>query len=255
MNSHNWYGIISNLTHRFDDRFTLTAGIDLRRYKGIHYRRLADLLGADAYYTNRNINIQGQFISEENPADPLSKMNNEDKLNYHNDGIVSWTGAYAQLEYSYEKLSTFISLSGSNQGFKRIDYFNYYQSDELNRAAGIDENMESGWENFFGGNVKAGVNYNINENHNVFANAGWLSRQPIFDNVFPYFTNEVNQDTPNQKIGAVELGYGWRNSWIALNAMYIIHNGSIAHSINKEMIQRPAILMLEITQLTRFTRV
>ncbi|MCK5103332.1 MAG: hypothetical protein KAR17_10975, partial [Cyclobacteriaceae bacterium] len=116
MNSHNWFGLISNLTHELSETFTLTAGIDLRRYKGMHYRRVTDLLGADAYYTNRNINTQGYFISEENPADPLSEMGNEDKLNYYNDGLVNWAGAYAQLEYSKDKISAFLSLSGSNQG-------------------------------------------------------------------------------------------------------------------------------------------
>ena len=50
---------------------------------------MTDLLGADAYYTNRDINTQGYFISEENPADPLSEMGNEDKLNYYNDGLVN----------------------------------------------------------------------------------------------------------------------------------------------------------------------
>ncbi|MCG8308195.1 MAG: TonB-dependent receptor [Cytophagales bacterium] len=220
MNSHNWYGIISNLTHQLSESFTLTTGVDLRKYQGIHYRRVTDLLGADAYYTNANINIQGQFISEENPADPLSKMGGEDKLHYYNDGIVSWAGAYAQIEYVKDKISTFLSLSGSNQGFKRVDYFNYYQSDALNRANGVDENMESNWENFLGGNIKAGLNYNIDQRHNVFINAGYLSRQPIFDNVFPNNTNQVSNETSNQKIAAIELGYGFRNSIAALNVNF-----------------------------------
>ncbi len=218
VNSHNWFGVISNLTHELNEAFTLTAGIDLRRYKGFHYRRLTDLLGADAYYTNRNINTQGYFISEENPANPLSKMGNEDKLNYYNEGLVNWVGAYGQMEYSNDQISAFLSLSASNQAFKRIDYFNYYQSDALNEAAGIQENMESDWQNFLGGNIKTGINYNINTNHNVFANAGYISRQPVFDNVFPFFTNQVSSDPKNQKITSFELGYGFRNSWLSLNA-------------------------------------
>ena len=217
MNSHNWYGIISNLTTELGEAFTLTAGIDLRKYKGFHYRRVADLLGADAYFTNRNINTSGYFISEENPAKPLSKMGDEEKLHYYNIGLVQWEGVYAQLEYSKNKISTFIQVSGSNQGFKRVDFFNYYQSDALNEAAGKDENMESPWKHYFGGNVKAGINYNINQHHNVFFNTGYMSRQPTFDNVFPYYTNRINQITPNQQIIAFELGYGVRNSWMALN--------------------------------------
>ncbi len=234
MNSHNWYGVISNLTHRINDVLTLTAGIDFRGYRGIHYRRMNNLLGADAYFTNRNINTTGYFISQEKPANAIVSLAGDEKLNYYNDGLVKWYGAYTQFEYTKDKLSTFISLSGSSQGFRRIDYFNYYYSDDMNKEADLGANMVSDWHNFLGGNIKAGANFNINDMHNVFVNAGLLSRQPIFDNVFPYFNNIPNDDSPNQKIYAIEAGYGFRNSWLNLN-LNIYHTKWIDRQINRSV--------------------
>ena len=49
----------------------------------------------------------------------------------------------------------------SQQGFKRIDYFNYLNS---------DPDRETNWENFLGGNIKGGLNWNIDENHNILPN-------------------------------------------------------------------------------------
>jgi hypothetical protein len=36
-----------------------------------------------------------------------------------------------------------------------------------------------------GGYVKGGANFNIDEKSNVFFNTGFISRQPLFDAVFP----------------------------------------------------------------------
>ena len=53
--------------------------------------------------------------------------------------MVSWAGIFAQLEYSNDKLTAFASVNGSNQGFKRIDHFNYLDS---------DPEQETEWQNF-----------------------------------------------------------------------------------------------------------
>ncbi len=214
MNSHNWYGILSTLEHELTDNFQITAGFDGRYYKGIHYRRMTDLLGSDAYFTNTDINKAGEFISQEKPAGAIVDMTNDARLNYYNDGIVGWLGLFTQLEYISDLFSAHITLSGSNQSYKRIDYFNYYYSDKLSEQAGLGENMVSETVNQLGGNVKAGMNYNINSQHNVFFNAGYYGRQPLFDAVFLNFVNEINENYTNEKVVGLELGYGFRSRFI-----------------------------------------
>ncbi|ETN94462.1 TonB-dependent receptor [Zhouia amylolytica] len=215
VNSHNWFGAIINFNNEINENWTFDLGADLRTYKGIHYRRLVDHLGSDVYVDNDNINENYRFINETyaptigNVWNVFKDTDKEVKIDYFNDGKVNWAGAFGQLEYKNEALSAFVQAAISNQGFKRIDYFNYLDS---------DPEQESDWENFLGGNVKGGLNYNINEQHNVFANAGYYSKQPLFDGVFiDYNSNTVNEDAVNEKVFGLELGYGFRSSRFRAN--------------------------------------
>ena len=49
---------------------------------------------------------------------------NEEKIDYHNDGFVRWSGVFGQLEYSNDDLSVFVQGAVSNQGFQREEFFN-----------------------------------------------------------------------------------------------------------------------------------
>ncbi|MGB5666754.1 MAG: carboxypeptidase-like regulatory domain-containing protein, partial [Maribacter sp.] len=52
MNSHNWFGAIANFHTDANENWSYDFGVDLRSYKGIHYRRVDNLLGADGYRDN-----------------------------------------------------------------------------------------------------------------------------------------------------------------------------------------------------------
>jgi len=208
VNSHNWFGLISNYSTKLNENFTLDFGIDLRSYTGYHYRRLVDLLGADVYVDNDNINNPYRFSTETykptagNTLNVFKSISDEEKIDYYNDGKVSWAGVFGQLEYVKNDISAFIQAAFSNQGFRRIDYFNYADS---------DPDQESDVENLIGGNVKGGVNWNLDEHNNIFVNGGYYSKQPLFDAVFPSFvSNEINDNLQNETIIGTEIGYGFR---------------------------------------------
>ena len=44
VNSHNFVGSLVNLKKELSDKLTLDFGVDLRSYRGIHYRRLDHLI-------------------------------------------------------------------------------------------------------------------------------------------------------------------------------------------------------------------
>lgn len=198
MNSHNWYGILSTINHQINENFSFIGGIDARYYRGIHYRRVEDLLGLDAFFDDDDVNNPVKYVTGEG--------SDGGKIDYYNDGLVKWGGLFGQLEYSQGDLSAFIAGSFSNQSFRRVDYFLYEPAEQ-----------ESDWESFAGGTAKAGLNYNISSKHNVFVNGGFFSQQPIFDNVFLNNTNVVNKDAENQKVYAIEVGYGFRDRNAAVN--------------------------------------
>ncbi len=212
MNSHDWYGAVINFNSEINENFTFDIGADLRTYKGIHYRVVNDVLGADAYFDNRDDNnpnrtiFPDQFERVSPSWNPWVKITDQEKIEYYNDGLVRWAGIFGQLEYKSEDVSAFIQFSGSQQGFKRVEYFNE-----------TPPNQESDWENILGGNIKAGANWNIDENNNIFANAGYYSKQPLFDAVWINFSNTLNPNLTNEKILGTEIGYGYRSQRLRAN--------------------------------------
>ena len=207
MNSHNWFGLISNFNTELNENLKFDVGFDLRSYTGIHYRRLVDLLGADAYVDNDNINNTYNFTTEtyepsfSNILNVFKNVEEEEKIDYYNEGKVHWEGLFGQLEYKKENVSAFLQAAGSNQSFQRIDYFNYLDS---------DDEQTSDWVNILGGNIKGGVNLNLSERHNVFVNGGYYSKQPSFDAIFLNYVNDINENYKNEEILGFELGYGFR---------------------------------------------
>ncbi len=206
MNSHDWVGAISNLKIESGD-FTYSLGVDLRSYKGYHYRVLNHLMGLDAYYSTGNKNSNGQIINTLVEASPFNNTGlNGPKIDYYNIGVVGWQGVNGMVEYSSDdKLTAVLQAGYSNQSFQREDYFDQ------------PANPVSDTNNMGGGYVKGGANFNFNAKSNIFFNTGFISRQPQFDAVFPGFANDINPDLQNEEITSFELGYGYTSSSFDLN--------------------------------------
>ncbi len=206
MNSHDWIGGISNLDIKSGD-MRYSIGVDLRKYKGYHYRALENLMGLDGYYSTGNKNSAGQIIESTIEASPFKDTGlNGPKIDYYNTGDVGWQGVNFLAEYSDGGTLTAVVQAGvSNQSFKRVDYFDQ------------PGNPESVTKNVGGGYLKTGANYNLSESSNVFFNAGYISRQPNFDAVFPNFANLVNPDLQNEEIRSLEAGYGFIGDKLRLN--------------------------------------
>lgn len=197
-NDHNWYGVLSTLKTELNENLTFLTGLDFRGYKGIHFTELTDLLGGQYFADDSDIN---------NPT-KLAKAG--DKILYDNDGLVGWLGGFGQLEYSKNDLSAFVSLNVSTTSYQRVDRFNYLDS---------DPGQTSEKFNFTGFGAKGGVNYNLTEQHGVFANIGYFERAPFFNAVFVDFNSNTNtnEDAPNQKITSYELGYTYRSAKLTGN--------------------------------------
>ena len=107
-------------------------------------------------------------------------------------GYVVQEGVFGQLEYNLDGLSTYVNGAINNTSYWKRDRF-YYDKDHERSKTG----------NYLGGNIKAGANYNIDVNNNVFLNAGFISRAPKFNGAFMNSTtsNYLNADARNEKIG------------------------------------------------------
>jgi iron complex outermembrane receptor protein len=267
VNNHNWYGMLSTFQYTANESWTYSGGIDLRSYRGMHYREVYDLIGGDYY------------ISPSDEADQNTErgmLRKGDKFFFHNEGLVRWGGLFGQAEYSSTLFSAFVNLSTALTAYKRIDYFNEKDivigdqvfpraSDEggvffYNGEGGLpayagatitysgdtvfvnnnpnqynpidsfivgvtdsfyndDEQArfnETAWKYIPGFTVKGGFNYKLNEFHNIFINSGYISKAQRFQNVIDRDNNFYEQ-IENEKIAALELGWGLRKKKYAMN--------------------------------------
>lgn len=221
INSHNWYGVLANFQHKINDNWNFSVGTDDRYYYGYHYQVASDLYGASGYKDSNNKNVAPNIVSKTYDYQKLTwnpfggkTAPIEDQIGYSNDGEVIWYSGFGQVEYSKDNLSAFVQGSVSNQGYQRID--NFIQ-DGVTKQQGQTVNTKTGFKNLFGYNIKGGANYNINENHNVFANVGYYSKQPFFNSVYPSNFQVVNPTLTNEKIFSAEIGYGFRSSKLSAN--------------------------------------
>jgi outer membrane receptor protein involved in Fe transport len=212
INSHDWYGGIVNLDKKLNN-LSLNFGVDLRTFKGIHVRYLNDLLGGSTFKDVADINNPaGVYTSETSSPtpslNPFFQAIQGTPILRNWIGNVNWMGAYGQAEYSKDNLTAFVQAAVSQQSFQRQDYFVYANSNPI---------QNSDKKSLMGGDFKAGANYNFNDNHNVFVNAGYYSKQPFFTAVFPNNANLVNTNLTNEKILGFEAGYGFRNAKLNVN--------------------------------------
>lgn len=204
-NYHNWYGLLSTYENDVTDRLNVSGGIDFRYYKGTHTNELIDLFGGQ-YYCDTRYRANVKAENNAAAADPnflYEKLHVGDVVYRDYDGYTVQSGLFGQAEYSFDKLTAFVAGSVSNTTYWRKDHF-YYD----------DAHAESDKVDFWGGTIKGGANYNITDNHNVFANVGYISRAPFFSGgAFLQSTtsNATNNDAINEKIMSVEAGYGFQS--------------------------------------------
>lgn len=209
INSHDWYGILANVNHRFSSSFKLNAGIDGRYYKGYHYAMVNDFLGAAFYKddTSRNL-ASGNYITKANSNFPdynpfFSKIDDvSNTILYNNTAQVFWSGVFGQLEYTKNDLSAFVQGSVSNKGYKKTDNF-------LTEETNVSFSKQTDYKTFLGYNLRVGINHNIG-NHNIFTNVGYFEKQPNFNAVYRGDAIFPASENVNEKVLGIELGYGFK---------------------------------------------
>ena len=216
INQHIWYGLISSYKKEFampnDNKLNLTAGIDLRYYVGTHKNKIVDLYNGEYFidYSSRN-GVSAELNSA--AADPMWKFEHlgiGDVVYKNYKGYARQGGLYAQGEYTVMdgKLNIVLAGSASNTAYWRREFM--YADKEHERSATRD---------FWGGTVKGGANYNIDDYNNVFVNLGYISRAPFFQGgaFLQYSTsNALNRDAVNEKVASYEIGYGYNSSKFAV---------------------------------------
>ncbi|MBO4690467.1 MAG: carboxypeptidase-like regulatory domain-containing protein [Paludibacteraceae bacterium] len=220
-NYHNWVGLVSTFDKKFLDCLELTAGIDARWYQGIHTAVISDLFGG-SYYMDAT---RTKVLPENNPnASDMNwvteKLGVGDVCYRDYTGTIVQEGVFGSLEYSKNNLSAFVNASLSFNHNWRTDRYYY------NNVTAKDSTLRLGFT------VKGGVNYKFAKYHNVFVNAGFISRAPKYQAIYMSVStsNAINNEAKNEKIGSVELGYGFENQYASIHV-----NGYFTEWMDKSM--------------------
>ena len=209
-NQHKWYGLLSTYSRELNDQINFYAGIDGRYYIGTHTNEIIDLYNGEYYIDRYRANVKAANYAGAGTAEfKNQKLSVGDVVYRDYDGHVLQGGVFGQVEYDNDKLTAFLSASANETSQWRYDRFYYDKA-----------HAESEKINKFGFTAKGGANYNLTENHNVFANVGYISRAPYFSGgafLSSTVSNAVNEDAVNEKVFSVEVGYGFRSRFFTAN--------------------------------------
>ena len=220
-NYHNWVGLVSTYDKKWFDCLELTAGVDVRWYQGIHQAVISDLFGG-SYYIDAT---RGSVLPANNPkANDMNwvteKLGVGDVVYRDYTGTIVQEGVFGSLEYSKNNLSAFVNASVSLNHNWRQD--RYYYDNVMARDSVVR----------IGGTIKGGINYKFAKWHNVFLNAGFISRAPKYQAIYMSVStsNAINNEAKNEKIASVELGYGFENQYASIHV-----NGYFTEWMDKTM--------------------
>ncbi|MEG1615616.1 MAG: TonB-dependent receptor [Bacteroidales bacterium] len=204
VNKHTWFGGLSTYNYQINESLNLQGGIDLRYYQGLHYAEITDLMGGDFVIdtSRKDVIYKKDDVAWQNERLYIGDIAYRDYTSY-----VGQYGIFGQAEYSYQKLSAFVSGNANVNTYQRLDRFYY-------------DNEKSDVQTKIGYGVKGGANYNFNKNHNVFGNVGFFSRAPFLSyGVFLNSTtsNTINPNSTNEKVFSFELGYGFTSRTFVAN--------------------------------------
>lgn len=200
---HVWTGVLSTLEYKPSDNVKLITGIHGRYFKSKVYEEVRDLLGGDFW-----IDTYAWSLAGVSGRDQIKRVG--DITNVDNGSKVNYLNAFGQLEYETDNIHTFVATSISNTWYQRENRYNYIDNPKSEMIKKLSYDL------------KAGINYNIDDVNNIYLNAGVYSKAPYFKFVFSNFNNVPSLNLSNEEIISSEIGYAYKTERTSLkfNAYY-----------------------------------
>ncbi|MBE0570704.1 MAG: TonB-dependent receptor [Ignavibacteriaceae bacterium] len=225
VNSQYTLGGIAKAFWKTTENLTTSFGVDGRYAEIEHFREVRDLLGNDYYYWDGN---DFERLDPSKATDMYKDLG--DRIDYNNTNKVTWLGGYVQAEYTQPKYTLYGTAGYSVIKYDYTDHFKSQIEGDLNSGElKLETDMIGGYQ------FKGGASYRATDEWSIFANAGYVSKVPIFDQVI----NDVNgtkvEDPKNENFISFEAGVNSRllqnQLTLKLNGYYTIWSDR-AQSIN-----------------------
>ena len=194
----------SILNKKINNHINLNIGGNYKALKSENFAQVLDLLGATTY-----LDIDG-FATNIDEAqndllNPNRIVNEGDKFKYHYNIFSKELNAFAQAQFTYNKVDFYVSGN-----FKNITY----QRKGIYQNGGFSDNSlgKGNKLNFLGVGFKGGFTYKLTGKHVFDINAGYISRAPAIQNTFSN-SRENHNIVPNiseEKIASIDASYIFR---------------------------------------------
>jgi hypothetical protein len=204
-----YYSFNTTLNTQIEKNTHLTAGIDLNTTKGMHYKKLADLLGASYFldldkYAEQDFGLNSKEM--QNDVDNAGRhLQKGDKFGYNYNLFVQNGAAWAQItNNSINHLSFYLAGKGGVTRMWREGLMRNGRASEGTASKG--ESEKKNFTNYAG---KAGVTFALNGNHQLTINGIYEQRAPLAYNAFlnPQIRNAYINDLEVEKIYGGDATY------------------------------------------------
>ena len=211
--------LASTLKTELSKTTALNLGFSLSTNKGMHFKTMDDLLGANVYH-DINTYALGNYAANDirvqyDLDNPNKEIKEGDKFGYNYNLLVNKAQAWAALKYNKGALAAFLAGRVAGTSMQRDGKMR----NGLAEGMGISSLGKSGTARFLDGGAKGGLTYNLGAGNTNTLGLGYELKTPQAQSVFvsPEMTNEFVANLKNEKIFSAELGYQFATTWMKAN--------------------------------------
>ena len=201
----------STFVSQINDNLKLTAGVQAKKSKGIHYKTMEDLLGGSEW-----IDID-QFAERDFPTDPniiQNDLNNPnkiikkgDKFGYDYDINVTHASAFLQNEWVLPQFDIYYAANVSYTSFYR--YTRMKNGRDPRAQDGTWEAKGKEWYTM-NPSVKAGFTYKIDGRNKLYVNGLAETRAPQINNSYVSVrTKDTAVPMKNEQVLSADVNYAF----------------------------------------------
>ncbi len=197
----------TNLTTEINDNISLNGRINYSKLQSKNFANMLDLLGAKYHL---DVDGYGQVNTPEEQYDlnnPNRKILEGDTFNYNYNIDSSLFEAFAQGQFTYNKVDFFVAANLANTTHQREGLYKngIYASNSFGKGEK---------QTFSDISFKGGLTYKITGRHSVTVNAGMLSEAPTLRKTFgnSRVNNNIVPNITSQKINSFDASYIYKGT-------------------------------------------
>ena len=197
----------TNISTELNDNITLNGRVNYSQLKSENFAYMLDLLGAK-YHTD--IDGYGQANTPEEQFDlnnPNRQIQVGDKFNYNYNVTSSLFEAFAQAQFTYNKVDFFVAANLANTSHQREGLYKngIYATNSFGKGAK---------QTFSDVSFKGGLTYKLTGRHSLSANVGMLSVAPNLRKTFgnSRVNNNIVPNITSQKITSFDASYIYKGT-------------------------------------------